>query len=78
MPDDMIPPPFVPGMKWWLCSYERDGDRYSIAIPAKSADEAEAVLLAQFGTGTVDGELAGSMAVDDETARAIRRNLEDP
>lgn len=54
---DWTPPPFAAGMPWWECSYERDGDRYSISIPAPTAADAEAVLHQQFGNGTVDGQL---------------------
>lgn len=50
-------PPTVPGLRWWECSYQRDGDRYAISIPAKDREEALTLLHEQFGCGQVDGEL---------------------
>lgn len=67
MGDDWTPPPFVPGMKWWTCSYKKDGAAYGIDIPAATADEAEALLHEQFGQGTVDGELHGTMPYRPES-----------
>lgn len=58
-------PPRIPGLKWWTCSYQRDGATYGIDIPADTAEAALALLHEQFGHGTVDGELYGTIRGDD-------------
>jgi hypothetical protein len=58
---DLVEPPFVPGGRWWECSYERDGDRYGISIPAPTDEAAETALHEAFGNGQVDGELMGTI-----------------
>lgn len=67
--------PLVPGSRWWDCSYELDGVRYGISIPAPTAADAARALHDAFGNGSVDGDLAGVVRLSEAEGRAIARNL---
>ena len=48
----------------FLCSYEFDGNQWSLTIFATTYEEAEMKLMA-IGKGTVDGVLAETIPADD-------------
>lgn len=77
MADDLTRPPFAAGMSWWTCSYEQDGARYGIDIPAFTAAEAEKLLHGRFGHGTVDGQLAGTVPVSPQDFERIIQRFRD-